>query len=630
MKKFFALTIALSLLTTSIFAQETEEEVVVEPTIEERVAVLEEAAATSPITFSGDLEFAIGTTLNREDTDYPVASGTSTATATLGLSALDDKVTAEVTIDFMADPTVASTLDNLFDTNIDLADPYGDDEATELVSVQVQDYELLERYIDFWNDVCDDYTFTATHQSDILDRVDLSSVGATMGTASSGDLQIDILDYTDADPDSDEFIMTDAFTSNQVNVLAQIDLAMVDALDDIADSSDNFKTTDLPRIPNTTYANLVSFFDALNTSEIAALTDNDKDAFQEAFDLLSAYDQQVTLENWEQYEITSTVTKNYLTGAVISLNEIGGVLDLTMNFDSQHVSAGVFNLDSSGHEDSTIDDYPSFVASLSEDVVEGLSASVGFYINDEDADLDTYAGDDDWTWIDEAVDAEDPKLGLTVGAGYSISIGEEATLDIDADFGMYDLAGGDSLEWGFAVMPSFSGFNLNASVEFAYALDMIYLNVAADYTILEMITPAVEYTFLSGMTDDLTLAWDDDASSVVGNFQHGGGSLLEIDLDVDLSDLLPIGLTVDGGIDLYLVTDMEIAWDAGLSVTPFDNFVVSGAINGDAVADGDLAWNASVAYTYGIATLTGTVSQGYDSDDSADVISVGFTCSVSL
>lgn len=112
MKKLSILLIGLMLVAGFAFAQDDEATM----TEEEVVAAIEDLqsrmdAVEGPgLTATGSIDLSFGADLNDETPNLPQFSGSTSATATLGLGTSDDKVQASMTIDLLALPTITTTI----------------------------------------------------------------------------------------------------------------------------------------------------------------------------------------------------------------------------------------------------------------------------------------------------------------------------------------------------------------------------------------------------------------------------------------------------------------------------------------------------------------------------------------
>jgi hypothetical protein len=344
----------------------------------------------------------------------------------------------------------------------------------------------------------------------------------------------------------------------------------------------------------------------------------------------------------QEYTATSTVTQNIITSATLKFNKVFGVLDIAYLYGGQHVGAGSINADSSGHKSDGVGAYSGLTLGLASDVVAGLSAGAGLFI---DSNGVAAAVSDKWyTLFDETAAEDAPVLGLEVNGGYTLALGD-ISLGAKVEFGMYDLGGTPA--WAFAVMPSFSGFGAAVNGEFAYGLGgLMYLKAGASYGIMG-ITPSVTFHMVNAGESGKELAYTSSPTSVLGDVKGdaAGGIAVEGGLSVNVATLaggeLPLGLapTVSGGLVFGKRTDADskIGWNAGLSVGLLDMITVAAGLSSDPIgnegttdAGETLDWNASVALKYAIATLKLGVSSAYSAADDRSKVGWSLTGSVSF
>ena len=324
----------------------------------------------------------------------------------------------------------------------------------------------------------------------------------------------------------------------------------------------------------TTVSDLV---DGLYAEDIQEFTADDRALLKQALDLEAAY---TSLNDAADPSVTTTVTAPaFITSATLSLNQIGGVVDATFLFGGQHVSAGSINVDGSGHSATAVSGYHGMTLGLSSGVVEGANASLGVYIDDNG--VKSAASDDFTTWTDESQAVVDPVYGATIGGGYSTEVAG-LTAGGNLAFGLYDLLGTPA--WALSVMPSVSGLGGSADLEIAYGLDLFYTKAALSYGIMG-ITPTATIHFISE-TGDNALAYAATPTSVLGNLKATGGFGADLGLAADLGQFLPIASSINAGLDMGFPTggSLEMAWSAGLSVTPLTGLTASASFSGDQVA----------------------------------------------
>ncbi|MFW5729134.1 MAG: hypothetical protein ACOCYG_05670, partial [Spirochaetota bacterium] len=533
----------------------------------------EEEAAESPLTATGSLSFSLGDSKAFDDTTtpLPVFSSTKSATATLGLATEDEKVSGTIGVNLLAPVSVSSEYDEPTEY-----EKYNEDVYKS--PAEYRDWVDLGRYVDFYNAHIDDKT--AVDEDSIWDADD--DIDGLLDTLNANTTDVAKID-SDAlalftpvaeDAGDDQFVWDDESAADVVtaNAAFQVDLGtyVFNALQNIIDEG----TEDNGVADIITVAQLSAIGDvteAINDATVEEIGELDADGraiISQAVDLELAYK---SIGEAGDPTVTSTVTQDFITSATLSLNQIGGVVDATFLFGGQHVSAGSINVDGSGHTATAVKPYHGMTLGLSSGVVEGASASMGLYIDDNG--VKSAASDDFTTWIDEEQAVVDPKYGMTLGGGYSTSFG-----DISAGgnlaFGLYDLLGTPA--WAVSVMPSVSGMGGSADIEIAYGIDsLLYTKAALSYGIMG-ITPTATIHFINKGGDD-SLAYSADPTSVIGETKNAGGFATELGLGADLGQFLPVPASIDAGLDLGFPTDGELAmaWSAGLSVTPLTGLTAS-------------------------------------------------------
>ena len=425
---------------------------------------------------------------------------------------------------------------------------------------------------------------------------------------------------------------------------------------------DDFYTDEIAGFLNA-FGNLIGTLEAVGYDGFKDLTAAERAA------LKTAVDAELTLLNalapaFGDFSATSTVTYNPITSATLKIVGIGGLIDLTagINGGNVGVDGGIF-LDGKGHSDDTVKSYQYLTLGLTSGVVDGLTANVTIYSDDNDAKDFVPAIDAKWyTLLDDSEaekDVVEPKLALGTTVGYSMEVMDGVTVGGTAKIGFYDMLSDDDSEFGFSINPTFSGFGATANIIYGMGLGMTHVYVGADYTVMG-VTPSVGFRLVQ-TTDDYAIAYVADAkynsgtAAVLGE----GGTAVEFGLKADLSNFVPVGATVGGAGTLAMPEGFEtnvLGWNASLSVTPIDIVTVSGAIaatginNGDAEinpltwngtvkaallpdltltgaiaqrwnatnAEGYLAPSASLEYKYSAATLTASYGTGYDATAAAD------------
>ncbi|NBC28858.1 MAG: hypothetical protein GVY29_02575 [Spirochaetes bacterium] len=606
----------------------------------------EEEAMASPLTATGSLSFSLGDSKAFEDTttDLPVFSSTKAATATLGLATADEKVTGSVSVNLLAPVTVSSELD--IPTSIyDLYNDYAD--------ITAADYKAwinITKYVDFWNANYDatfaaganssdgifgDADAQAAIQDAVEDALNDGGNGTELADADSdvGSLTLNTPVAPDATAGEDEFAWTTDASADVNNVAATVvgliqteaSNAIVAVIEEGSDNLDDI--INLPAYNVTTFA-LQGAVSNLSVEDIESLEQNADDIalLKQALDLEKAYNN-ITVP--ADPSVTTTVTAPaFITSATLSLNQIGGVVDATFLFGGQHVSAGSINVDGFGHTSTAVKAYHGMTLGLSSGVVEGANASLGLYIDDNG--VKASASDDFSTWTDESQAVVDPVYGMTLGGGYSTEVAG-LTAGGNLAFGLYDLLGTPA--WAVSVMPSVSGMGGSADLEIAYGLDLFYTKAALSYGIMG-ITPTATIHFISE-TGDNALAYAATPTSVLGNLKATGGFGADLGLAADLGQFLPVASSINAGLDMGFPTggELEMAWSAGLSVTPLTGLTASASFGGDEVAGNftsDINWSTGLSYTYGIATVSASVGRSYAAATGATTASWSLGTSVSF
>ena len=607
----------------------------------------EEEAMASPLTATGSLNFSLGDSKAFDDTttSLPVFSSTKAATATLGLATADEKVTGTIGVNLLAPVSVTSTYtdtDSLYTQYNDYAD------------VTPGDYQAwleINTLVDFWNANYDTEIAAGINEGDPIfgDAANQQAIQDAVETALNGgdnsttlaDTDSDLGDLTlftpvdggteAADVADDEF----AFTLQAgVDVVSQRE-DVLDALADqmelaigrvLAGGSTQLQSTFGAGLDyNTPGTTLKSQIADSQYETVDDFTGDDRALLQQALDLELAA---LTLLEPAGPSVASDLTQSFITGATLSLNKIGGVVDATFLFGEQHVSAGSINVDGSGHIEDAVDAYHGMTLGLSSGVVEGANASVGVYIDDNG--VQAAADDDPYTWTDESQAVVDPVYGMTLGGGYSTEVAG-LTAGGNLAFGLYDLLGTPA--WALSVMPSVSGLGGSADLEIAYGLDLFYTKAALSYGIMG-ITPTATIHFISE-TGDNALAYAETPTSVLGNLKATGGFGADLGLAADLGQFLPIASSINAGLDMGFPTGggLEMAWSAGLSVTPLTGLTASASFSGDQVAGNfteNINWSTGLSYSYGIATVSASVGRSWSAADEASTASWSLGTSVSF
>ena len=680
MKRTLTVLLVLLVAASFVFAQDAEEEVTL-PTAEEANAAIETLNALDEelggVTFSGSLEFGLSGKLDSDTPNLPAFDSTETAKATLGLATEDGKVSASLSLDLLAQPTVETELDlGASDTSAYDSGLFDPNNWEKYIDAW-EEWETVLAWVDFWDEIEDDETndvdiFDDGDNQDIVDALNVSPT--TIAEFDDGVVLYDPVKAGET-ADDEEFVFDATFESNAAAVRAQLETVILSKVDEAIDKiTDNADDADIVAI--TTYAGLDTYVNTtLDVDEVNALSADDKEYLTDAVDLAVAYEA-VTLDAFQE-EITATTTltgADYITAASLKLMAVAGVVDITAVIDSANLGVGSISLDEKGHQDDTVDSYSGIDIALTSGLIEGVSAGVSFYSDDNDAEDETDVSDDWYTWLDESADNEEPtepNLALGFNAGYSTTI-SDMTIGADAEVGLYDLMA-DEPNFGFSVMPSFSGMGANVSAEISSGLDIFYAMGMVDYTIMG-ITPSAYVHSVTLNNDDYDLVYVEDAeySSGLGQVKGEGGLLVGGGVDVDVTALAPLpvtAFTVGGGASYSLPTDGDsiLGWDASLSVTPIEIVTISGGASDAGIFEGDamsvLAWNADVSLTatenitlsggvnskynddaedsvlgwnvktvitHGAATITGTLESAYDKDDDAAVLSYSLLSKVSF
>lgn len=631
-------------------------------------ALLAQDATAPALKVSGSLSFGIGDKdAGDSNTDTPAFAPfeSKSATATITAASADEKVSATVDLDLMAAATaVTKTAFNASAMTANpLAKPAYDADPTEY-SAYLPWAELKE--LKDWYNGRDD--------ADIIDsgtkiwvEADITALIATLkgtvgtesynfdnGSTSSEIKLIDDSGFTVA-------AIQDGGTLEHIGVLVDatftgtFQVALGTAVNNaVAKILETATHADLKAIDDG--SELTTFINAALTGlsnpttptqydVFVKLTADDRNRLEEAADLwysfLAVGQLGLLTANDMTLEGTTTLTQNILKSATIKFNKVFGILDIAYLYGGQHVSAGSINADSSGHQSDAVSAYSGLTLGLASDVVAGLSAGLGLFI---DSNGVAAAVSDTWhTLFDEAASEDVPVWGLEVGGGYTAALGD-ISVGAKAEFGLYNLLGG-SPAWALSVMPSFSGFGASVNAEFAYGLGgLMYLKAGASYSIMG-ITPSATFHMVKPGESGKNLAYAGTPTSVLGDVKAGDGMAIEGGLSVNVATLaggnLPLGLTptVNGGLVVGLVTDedAQIGWNAGLSVGLLDMLTIAAGLSSDPVgnegttdAGETLDWNASVALKYAIATLKLGVSSAYSAADDRSKVGWSLTGSVSF
>ncbi|HAK46461.1 MAG TPA: hypothetical protein DCO79_11155 [Spirochaeta sp.] len=580
--------------------------------------------AFAEIAVTGSVSFSLGDSTETE-TALPTFSGASTATGAVSIATDDEKVVASVGFNLMPAITVAA---ETFDIYGEMGTFDGMDEVASY-----QTYMGIEAAAEFFND----------HAGDTTAKDDVTIWGANAETELETGLVNGTFDMVASDDDADGITLTtpiattdtaetDEFLMNAANIvnvnavsgtfLAEIGTQYDEAIEIIlGECSTNFD------FDESTYVFGVSDLDdvltALTEDELKDWTADDKALVAQAYALEKEYLFLAAAIDGDAYDPTVTAALNFVTSASMAFKDVAGVLDITMNLMGTHVSAGNIMVDGAGHTSTAVKGYPSLMVGLSSGVVDGVNAGLTLYIDDnavQEAVSDTW-----YTWMDEAEAMAEPVYGLGVAGGYTMA-GDDMTVGANVAFGLYDLAG--DMVWALSIAPMFSGYDANVGVQFDYGMDMMYLMASVDYTIMG-ITPSVAFHYLAN-TGDNVLAYAASTYSVMADYKNSDGMLLEAGLAVDLTDLIGMGVSVNGGMD-YDLTDSNLAWNAGVSAAGLvDGLTVGFDCDADAVEGSTFDWGVSASYVYGIATLSASVGSDYNTTDSASYTSWSLGTTVSF
>ena len=600
--------------------------------------------AFAEIAVTGSVSFSLGNTEANDDT-LPVFASAKSATATVSVASDDEKVVASVGLDLL--PAVTSTYN--YGANNAYAPTYDSSlAAANAITKYVagySDYLMVKALVDFWNDNDTSKTYLSSNATPIYafgaDDAALAAIKAGLLAAlnnasalvdvaylnADGDLTVKGAEEVDAPAASvtagEEFVWTDAIGAAMSGIYSAGDTYMgIQFNAAIAKICDEATSAAIKALA--TGSAVAAYINGLTAETYKALDKTDAKVLETAADLLSAWDNVSTPSNGDP-TVTSAI--NYITSASLAFKDVAGVLDITFNLAGTHVGAGAIMADGAGHTSDAIAGYPSLMVGLSSGVVEGLNAGVTFYIDDNDAGDDV--SEDYFTWVYD-VDANDPVYGLGVCGGYTMAM-DDMTVGASVTFGMYDLMGDKN--WAFSVAPSFSGFGANLGVQFDYGMELMYVAVMADYTIMG-ITPNVAFYYADASGVDNVLAYNGSPANVMATFKDGSdGMLLAGGLSVDLTELVGMGISVSGGAEYGLsgAAASELAWNAGLSVGGLvEGLTIGFDCNADSVYGSTFDYAVSASYAYSIATLSASLGSAYDADDDDTYVSWSLGTSVSF
>ena len=526
----------------------------------------------------------------------------------------DDDITADTTAFSAA--VLAKSIDNAlaYDT---------DDTALEAF----EKYDLVEEF--------DSPTITL---KDLVEEIEEAAeefdfVGIGNTTDEIGDTYYAVVSESGAETPLTD--ITGALVAQMdADIDAYLEVALTSDIDGTATGVQNLYDS---QVTAWTSGNFISRMESYGASTFQYLTAAERAALVNVADLVLSYNIAVGGGPSDPDTYTTTIVQNFISSVTLSFMGVGGVVDVTCYFGGQHVTAGAFSLDMVGHQDP--DDntgaYPALKLALSNGVVPGLSAGLTFYTDITDMQDAVDVADDWYTWIDESAledeDLVDPVYGLKIDGGYMADLGDMSAGATFA-FGMYDLLGDDT-SMGFSVMPSFYGMGANIGVCFDYAvlMKLMKLGVTADYTIMG-ITPNVYFRMFTNNGADGYYTVYGDASSVadVVKTDDDGGMELGGGVSANLADLLPLAVTISGGLDYAMPTndDNYYAWNAGLSVVPMDAVTISFGANGDSFIGNGFLFNAGVNYVYSIANIYFKLFNSWDADNEERYL--GYTLGTSV
>ena len=576
--------------------------------------------AFAEVAVTGSVSFSIGDSSSSEPV-VPAYSASKSATATLSVATDDEKVVATVGLDLL--PAATSTYAYGDNNQYEPGDNGG--YSDEYVAGYA-DYKEIEAIVDFWLDheddetVVDEETIWASNHNQAGLMTAINNVSTDdIAYYDSGDLAIKSAKAVGTELTSTDKLSKFVFDDTAAGQMAAIKTAAYDYVNKATAVAINkilaeAESADIKNIGETTAVNEVKAFVtgmAPEDYDAYAAKENDLAVLKAAYDLEKALAVVKTPVNGDP---TVTTALSYITSATLAFKDVAGLLDITFDLAGGNVAAGSISVDGAGHTSTAVASYPSIMVGLSSGVVDGLNAGVTVFIDDNDAQ--DAVSDDFYTWADEADDKAEPVFGLGINGGYSMALGD-MTVGADVAVGLYDFT---DLAWAFSVAPSFSGFGANAGVQFDMGLDMMYLMVCADYTIMG-ITPNVAFHYLNA-TGDNVLSYSASPSSVMGKFKDStGGMLMAGGIDVDLTELIGMGITVGGGME-YGMTGAaagSLAYNAGVSAANLvDGLTVGFDWSADTVAGSTCDWSVSASYAYSIATLSASFGNAYDSGDDAN------------
>jgi len=608
MKKAIAFLLAFALIGGVVFAQEA--------TIEDRVAALESQPALK-VSGSVTFEFGDADTREGEGSALPVFSAAKTGTATLSLGTTDDKVTAAVGVNLLALPGVTSAL-SLNDPDA-APDWYAPSTATKYTDYGI--YNDIAALVTFYNDnvaTYEDYWVEANQDAIVAALGDLDDESAIDELA--------IIDFESADYDT----LAEQTALNISAIYTAVNGAMFTAVNNAVAAILDEATSTVLNGFNTASALYTFFMDTVPDGYYAEywedLSDDDKDLAMLAADLGHAKevaDLAITAPYGATGSVANTVAGNYLTSASLKFSKVFGLVDITAVMAGAHAAAGSIKADLSGHQEDAVKAYQGITFGLASGIVEGLSVAGSFYA---DSNVVAEAVSDSWytMYSDETVAATNAKYAGALKAGYTMAIGEDISVGTGLGFAAYDVLTADAMNWALSVTPAVSAFGATLDGEFAILGNQVmYINGNLGYSIMGIAISA------SGYLVKGPYAWTDDATTVMDTILGGndtgylgfGGSLaIDIVELAGLAEVIPAA-SVNGGAT-YAVADEKLAWNAGLSVSPFEAVTLSGGLSADQVTGSTADWNVALEYAYTpAATIYGNVASAYNTDDEVNVVS---------
>lgn len=465
-----------------------------------------------------------------------------------------------------------------------------------------------------------------TDAGDDLDDIVLKSLDVDGVPAELDDDEFTFLGVGDGDGTDDpgDFYydaVQNAWTTIQTYIDQQFAANIQDYLagllvDSVNAADDDFAEAYLGTVTDVT--DYITDLQGVNLTEYEQLGTDDREYLKDVADIALEY---ANIDNsLIELGVSTKVTSNAITSATFKVMGVGGLVDLTANMAGSNLGVGAgINLDGAGHSSTAVKTYPSLTIGLTSGVVEGATAALTIYSDNNGAKNQIEVTDSWYTLLDESAgnaDPVEPALGLKADLGYTVALSDDMSVGATAVVGMYDVLGGDDSEFGFSVSVPFSGFGANASVLYGMGLGMMHAYVSADYTIMG-ITPTVGFRY-AAVSDDYVIGYVKDGlynSGTAAVLGEGGIEVLG-SAAVDLSEFLPFAASVNGGATYSMPTDDDavLAWNAGLSVTPIDIVTLTAAAAAKGIERGDaainpLTWSVGASATV-LEGLTATASIG--------------------